>query len=644
MSTRPKSQFDDQKSQWKRSEVLTCIFLLAWRIFNAWNVQTFFQPDEYFQSLEPAWRSAFGSESGAWITWEWKEQLRSSIHPYIFTSLYSSHALIYDLLKFSKHDAAEALIVAPKNLQAVFAAMMDYFTFRLAGNVYERGTLSHWLVLGLSVMSPWQWFCSTRTFSNCLETTLTVVALATWPWAWFMHYESGGLRPLTELKPALRPNLKTGQLTPRLQAIPQEYQANAVDLPKSLSRCVVDIGPGSPTGLKRALTAAAIACILRPTNVVIWAAVSAVSLSMSQDMSKTTRFVTVAMKSGIQVLVVAVGMDWKYFGFFTVPAFKFVYFNIVQSLAVFYGRNRADYYLTEGLPLLLTTFLPLAIVGMWQSLKLDVTRADPGHVLEQRIRFCLAVAVLAAVISLSIVAHKEVRFIYPLLPMLHVLAAKPLVGACSALSLRKRTTVMSMLAAIIISLNMAIAIYVSLVHQRGVLDVMHYLRHQHESENPHMSSWWQMSALDTINITTIGFFMPCHSTPWRSHLVYPSIHAWALTCEPPIHIPLSERDQYLDEADQFYADPESWIILHMNEVEEISVDKHRSALTVGDSFLNDGGRRPWPHYLVFFEQLEPTLRDVLQGSAYRESWRGFNTHWHDDWRRQGDVVVWELYA
>lgn len=43
--------------------------LLAFRFINALLVKTFFQPDEYFQALEPAWRLAFGTESGAWITW-----------------------------------------------------------------------------------------------------------------------------------------------------------------------------------------------------------------------------------------------------------------------------------------------------------------------------------------------------------------------------------------------------------------------------------------------------------------------------------------------------------------------------------------------------------------------------------------------
>lgn len=47
----------------------TWLLLLVFRCINAALVWTFFQPDEYFQSLEPAWQMAFGSQSGAWITW-----------------------------------------------------------------------------------------------------------------------------------------------------------------------------------------------------------------------------------------------------------------------------------------------------------------------------------------------------------------------------------------------------------------------------------------------------------------------------------------------------------------------------------------------------------------------------------------------
>lgn len=52
------------------------LFLIAFRILNALSIKTFFQPDEYFQSLEPAWQMAFGFNSGPWITWV------SQIFPY----------------------------------------------------------------------------------------------------------------------------------------------------------------------------------------------------------------------------------------------------------------------------------------------------------------------------------------------------------------------------------------------------------------------------------------------------------------------------------------------------------------------------------------------------------------------------------
>lgn len=45
------------------------LFLIGFRLVNALTVRTFFQPDEFFQSLEPAWQVAFGKNQGTWITW-----------------------------------------------------------------------------------------------------------------------------------------------------------------------------------------------------------------------------------------------------------------------------------------------------------------------------------------------------------------------------------------------------------------------------------------------------------------------------------------------------------------------------------------------------------------------------------------------
>lgn len=60
-----------------RSRTLVLFLLLAFRLVNALSLRTFFQPDEFYQSLEPAWRLAFGPDSGSWITWVRMELFQS---------------------------------------------------------------------------------------------------------------------------------------------------------------------------------------------------------------------------------------------------------------------------------------------------------------------------------------------------------------------------------------------------------------------------------------------------------------------------------------------------------------------------------------------------------------------------------------
>lgn len=148
--------------------------------------------------------------------------------------------------------------------------------------------------------------------------------------------------------------------------------------------------------------------------------------------------------------------------------------------------------------------------------------------------------------------------------------------------------------------------------------------------------------------------MPCHSTPWRSHLVFPGIKAWALGCEPPIGLNASEKTTYLDEADRFYADPITFLNHELGKPPQarksgfFGTGRQASTQAGIDQFCHqseeawDGrlGRKMWPEYVAFFAQLEPTIKRVLRGADYRECWRGWNSFGHDDWRRKGDIMVW----
>lgn len=156
--------------------------LIGLRLANALSTRTFFQPDEYFQALEPAWEMAFGDTSGAWITWEWKHQLRSSLHPTLFAFVY----LLVDFISvdsgFEPARRAAIFIAAPKAVQGVIAALGDYYTWRLAERIFGRNSNAALATLAMTIVNPWQWYVSTRTFSNSLEMVLTIAALYHWPW------------------------------------------------------------------------------------------------------------------------------------------------------------------------------------------------------------------------------------------------------------------------------------------------------------------------------------------------------------------------------------------------------------------------------------------------------------------------------
>ena len=395
--------------------------------------------------------------------------------------------------------------------------------------------------------------------------------------------------------------------------------------------------------------------------------------------------------SSTLVLIISSGADRVFYGRWTFPPARFFGFNVVQNLSEFYGSNRNDYYVTEGLPLLLMTALPFALVGIYQAYR-GQSAVDAQHYraaqrkvphampsINHRGLRALATIPLVMISVLSIISHKEVRFLYPLFPIFAVLAAPPICRFFKSTSvLRPASNTKLWLGIAFVLLNLTTVVYICLVHQRGPLAVMSYLRSQLYAVNADAlilgtrragpSSLFAVTGASIIGLfggatetygklhpISVAFLMPCHSTPWRSHLVHPEIHAWALTCEPPIGLEDIERAKYVDEADQFYADPVSWLRDNMGAVPSIDERWNDQGWDMRDATMKrpkgptvnafEGKeRRPWPRYVVFFEHLTKAMKTVAgkAGSRYKECWRGFNSHWHDDWRRQGDVIVWCL--
>ena len=360
----------------------------------------------------------------------------------------------------------------------------------------------------------------------------------------------------------------------------------------------------------------------------IWGTVGLLSLTRlglkgdrRLDMSTLAVLVRETILCGGLVLGVSLAADRAYFGFWTFPPYNWLTFNITRSLAVFYGANPWHYYLLQGLPLLTTVSLPFALLGLYRP---KASTDEQYNVLRT---FSLSIVVTVG--ALSLISHKEVRFISPLLPMLNILAAPHAASfftsasPSSSLPPKVRNKPWLYLA---LGVNLLLTGYLSFFHQPAPLSVLSFLRTQHAKI--------QATSKDRPDELFALFLMPCHSTPWRSHLVHPDLHAYALSCEPPLHTSPNtpERDLYRDEADRFYDDP-----IRFLSDELFAEDKNPEA------------GLPTPRYIAGFEGIEPWLQEYLAetphgrdtGMKLNRVWEGWNGLFNEDWRRAGKIIVWD---
>ncbi|KAI8628639.1 glycosyltransferase family 22 protein [Xylariaceae sp. FL1651] len=594
-------------------EALAVIFTI--RFVNALCVRTFFQPDEYYQVLEPAWHMLYGANSGAWLTWEWRHALRSSIHPSVFAFAYfvvESFWGSYDVPTIK----AKWLLMAPKVLQTGFAALSDWYTWRLAEKIYGPSTAASWSVLFMVLLNPWQWYTATRTFSNCFETTLTAMALYYWPW--------------------------------ELLGVKADEKGSSHGSP------VLFDTRSQVNSLRLSLLLAAFAVLLRPTNVFIWIAVGTLTVTrftLSGQSPLDRRVILILFREGFFCGSLALGvsllLDRQYFGEWKFPPFAWLHFNVAQDLAKFYGQNDWHYYLSQGIPLLCTTITPFVLQGLVKSL--DAESSYP--VTTSNALKALAFIVVTTISTLSLVSHKEIRFIQPLLPALHILAAPYAVSFFTTLSAIGATACpppalgwkrKPLLAAALL-INIVIGGYLSWFHAAAPIEVMSFLRGEFERTHPDYLSFGRASSSGPTVAPSANdepsppqelfalFLTPCHATPWRSHLIYPSLRARALACEPPLGtLPDSpERAAYQDETRRFYADPVAFLARNL--------------------WPRDAPGEDMARYIVGFEGIETPLRKYFDSDGpgarhkiqLREVWSAWNGLFTDDERKSGRLVVWE---
>ncbi|XP_019453890.1 PREDICTED: GPI mannosyltransferase 3 isoform X1 [Lupinus angustifolius] len=383
-----------------------------------------------------------------------------------------------------------------------------------------------------SQLTNWfMFYCFSRTLSNSLETVLTVVSLYYWPCM------------------------------------------------RSSNKC-------SFVSRKCGLVVAALACAIRPTSAITWLFIGLLELLKTRDRLKFLFYEVVPI--GILMVGLTCLLDHFMYGKWILVPLNFLKFNFLSSGGDYYGTHKWHWYFTQGFTVMIFSHLPFCIAGIIYS---------------KQWKFA---GLIAWVLGFySILGHKEFRFVLPVLPIALMFSGYSLAviedpgspvyrGKKSSEKNTKCSPKMTLAILFLLVTNIPMALYMSLVHQRGPEDVMNHLAGEAQHGN----------------VRSVLFLTPCHATPYYS-MLHHNLPMQFLDCTP------SEEKGVPDESDHFMMDPAP--------------------------FVSEYAKK-WslPSHIVLFDSEEQKLRNSLISFGYREERRFFNAHFKVDRDLQASIVVYVL--
>ncbi|XP_046419584.1 GPI mannosyltransferase 3-like [Neodiprion fabricii] len=297
-------------------------------------------------------------------------------------------------------------------------------------------------------------------------------------------------------------------------------------------------------------------CVVRPTAAVIWTPLCLYHLLTTPTSGRIVLLLSY-LRIGMTTSSIATLVDTIGYGKFVLSHIEFLRINLIYRVSDFYGTEPFFWYLTIGIPVILGLYYVIFLIGAWQVVQ------HPAKFHRQAVMLVVIGWTLAIY---SMIPHKEIRFILPLLPFFVCLGTSGILCIKNSVAPFTRTVLMTVL----VLTNLLPGLYFSLVHLRGSLDAMKILR-QEIASVPN----------DDVNIL---FLTPCHATPFYSHL-HANVTARFLTCEPS----LSNRDDYIDEASEFFANPNLWLRQTYSNTKDTEM----------------------PTHLVLFHELAPSIHQFL---------------------------------
>jgi phosphatidylinositol glycan class B len=372
------------------------------------------------------------------MTWEWDKAIRSSAHPLLFAGLYKTLAWVH-------LDTPAIIVIGPRLLQAVLAAVCDVFVYKLAHQLWSSRVYAG--VAYVLHLSFWfSLYCMTRTLSNTMETVLTTVGIHFWL--------------------AARRHFRFSTL-------------------------------GFALGV--------ISCFIRPTAIFMWLPMATIHIFTSST-GPLCSIILQFLPTGAILMIMSILCDFLFYGKVVFVQYNFLHFNVFEGVANFYGTHPWHWYFTQGIVVVWLSWTPVVLYTFYGVLHKAKDKFLKGRTKSKRILFAvkkmltlnhhiwMLFLIVFEVVAHSFLGHKEFRFILPILPLTAVLMAPSVHG----LWVSRYKFLKAVCAGMLLS-NLVTAGYFCLVHQRGTLDAVGFLRQEFDRSKPSGS---------------VLFLMPCHHSPF----------------------------------------------------------------------------------------------------------------------------------
>ena len=529
-------------------------YCCAFRLVNAAILDTYFDPDEYYQMVEPAYCLAFFPENYCPAqTWEWKRigdadnlsdnllinfVMNGMLGPArTYTSILPL-TLFYSILRFTGMDSTYMIADGPRLLHAItMAAPIDtcvwYIGYWLQGKRFAN------FCLFFSLFSWFNAFTLVRSFANVQETLAVTL---------------------------------TAALTVR-----QVVQGHP---PTTLGQYVRSAFGFFLGGIAVSIRGTAVTAFL-PFGLML-------SLRQPTLYKKFEYVLLVCALPAVTGLILSICIDRFYFGFWAVPMLGNLHFNLVENKAILYGDHPWHWYFSVGIPVISGLLLPLVLT--------DLIRLKPSSPAWKR---CYWVTAIFYLVALSISQHKEFRYILPVLPFFCIFAANQL----------NRGTFggPSKLRAIFFIFSNAVAfVYLGRYHQSGAIHANRFITNDIRTRKPIVE--------ETIRIDYMTG--ECHTMPMHSQLHVPPYRfdTRTLDCSPDCRADpatLCETDAFRQDSAQFLTNEYRGAI--NSSCEDIEAGENSGICT-----SEVVGVRDPPNYLVTFSEHVPSISDHLRQYGMEE--------------------------